>query len=92
MFYNMGYTEALPSVAKFKKSCLPPQWNGMFTVLFKGLSERSSGSDGCSRLFLSIMYAVYNGVNLDFGLVLWQQLIQSLSSSSRHSEVSYARF
>ena len=70
MFYNMGYTEALVSVAKFKKSCLPPQWNGMFTVLFKGLSERSSGSDGASRLFLSIMYAVYNGVNLDFGLVL----------------------
>ncbi|KAL7595628.1 hypothetical protein Lser_V15G29607 [Lactuca serriola] len=92
MFYNMGYTEVLISVAKFKKSCLPPLWNGLFTVLFKGLSERSSGSDGASRLFLSIMYAVYNGVNLDFGLVLWQQLIQSLSSSSRHSEVSYARF
>ncbi|KAL7611656.1 hypothetical protein Lser_V15G06890 [Lactuca serriola] len=92
MFYNMRYTEVLTSVAKFKKSCLPPQWNGMFTVLFKGLSERSSGSDGVSRLFLSIMYAVYNGVNLDFGLVLWQQLIQSLSSSSRHSEVSLARF
>ncbi|KAL7601624.1 hypothetical protein Lser_V15G23907 [Lactuca serriola] len=92
MFYNMGYTEVLTSVAKFKKSCLPPQWNSMFTVLFKGFSERSSGSDGASRLFLSIMYAVYNGVNLDFGLVLWQQLIQSLSSSSRHSEVSLARF
>ncbi|KAL7597884.1 hypothetical protein Lser_V15G24275 [Lactuca serriola] len=92
MFYNMGYTEVLTSVAKFKKSCLPPQWNGMFTVLFKGLSERSSGSDGSSRLFLSIMYGVYNGINVDYGLVLWQQLIQSLSSSSRHSEVSYARF
>jgi len=24
MFYNMGYTEVLTSVAKFKKSCLPP--------------------------------------------------------------------
>ncbi|KAL7582299.1 hypothetical protein Lser_V15G44719 [Lactuca serriola] len=92
MFYNMGYTEVLTSAAKFKKSCLPPQWNSMFTVLFKGLSERSSGSDGSSRLFLSIMYGVYNGINVDYGLVLWQQLIQSLSSSSRHSEVSYARF
>ena len=92
MFYNMGYTEVLTFVAKFKKSCLPPQWNGMFTVLFKGLSERSSGSDGSSRLFLSILYGVYNGINVDYGFVLWQQLIQSLSSSSRHSEVSYARF
>ena len=92
MFYNMGYTEALTSVAKFKKSCLPPQWNGMFTVLFKGLSERSSGSDCSSRLFLSILYGIYNGINVDYEFVLWQQLIQSLSSSSRHSEVSYARF
>ena len=92
MFYNMGYTEVLTSVAKFKKSCLPPQWNGLFTGLFKGLSERSSGSDGASRLFVSIMYGVYNGINLYYGLVLWQQLIQSLSSSSRHSEVSLARF
>ncbi|KAL7586246.1 hypothetical protein Lser_V15G38226 [Lactuca serriola] len=92
MFYNMGYTKVLTSVAKFKKSCLPPQWNGLFTVLFKGLSERSSGSDGASRLFLSIMYGVYNEINLDYRWVLWQQLIQSLSSSSRHSEVSLARF
>ncbi|KAL7600401.1 hypothetical protein Lser_V15G23655 [Lactuca serriola] len=92
MFYNMGYTKVLPTVTKFKKSCLPPQWNGMFTVLFKGLSERSAGSDGSSRLFLSIMYGVYNGINMDYGSVLWQQLIQSLSSTSRHSEISYARF
>ncbi|KAL7582410.1 hypothetical protein Lser_V15G45692 [Lactuca serriola] len=92
MFYNMGYTEVLTSVARFKKSCLPPLWNGLFTILFKGLSERSSGSDGASRLFLSIMYGVYNGINLDYGSVLWQQLIQSLSSTSRHSEVSLARF
>ena len=70
MFYNMGYTEVLTSVTKFKKSCLPPQWNGMFTVLFKGLSKRSSGSDGSSRLFLSILYGVYNDVNVDYGLVL----------------------
>ncbi|KAL7609583.1 hypothetical protein Lser_V15G13547 [Lactuca serriola] len=92
MFYNMGYTEVLTTVTKFKKSCLRPQWNGMFTVLFKGLSKRSVRSDGASRLFLSIMYGIYNGINMDYGFVLWQQLIQSLSSTSRHSEISYARF
>ncbi|KAL7584446.1 hypothetical protein Lser_V15G43419 [Lactuca serriola] len=92
MFYNMGYTEVLTTVTKFKKSCLPPQWNGLFTVLFKGLSERSAGSDGVSRLFITILYGVYNGINLDYGSVLWQQLIHSLASTSRHSEISYARF
>ncbi|XP_052619756.1 flocculation protein FLO11-like isoform X1 [Lactuca sativa] len=92
MFYSMGYPEVLSAVTKFKKSCLPPQWNGLFTVLFKGLSERSVGSDGASRLFLSILYGIYNGINMDYGHVLWLQLIQSLSSTSIHSEISYARF
>ena len=39
MFYNLGYTETLTTMTKFKKSCLPPQWNGLFTLLFKGLSK-----------------------------------------------------
>ena len=61
-------------------------------MLFKGLSECSDGSDGASRLFITILYGVYNGINLDYGSVLWQQLIQRLASTSRHSEISYARF
>ena len=32
MFYQMGYTETLTAVTKFKKSCLPPQWNGLFKL------------------------------------------------------------
>nr|KAJ0208982.1 hypothetical protein LSAT_V11C400220120 [Lactuca sativa] len=35
MFYIMGRTETLTRVTKFKKLCLPPQWNGLFTLLFK---------------------------------------------------------
>ncbi|KAL7590356.1 hypothetical protein Lser_V15G35623 [Lactuca serriola] len=88
----MGYIEILTTVTKFKKSCPPPQWNGFFTVLFKGLLERSAGSDGASRLFMMILYGLYHGVNLDYGSLLWQKLIQSLASTSRHSEISYARF
>ena len=29
MFYEMGDTEVLVSFTKFKKLCLPPQWNGL---------------------------------------------------------------
>ncbi|XP_052627467.1 flocculation protein FLO11-like [Lactuca sativa] len=41
---------------------------------------------------MTILYGLYNGINLDYGSALWQQLIQSLASSSRHTEVFYARF
>ncbi|KAL7610282.1 hypothetical protein Lser_V15G13610 [Lactuca serriola] len=74
MVYNMGYTETLTTVTKFKKSCLPPQWNGLFTLLFKGLSKRSAGSDGASKSFMTMLYGLYNVVPLDYCSVLWQQL------------------
>ena len=92
MFYQMRYTETLTTVTKFKKSCLPPQWNCLFTLLFKGLSERSTGSDGASKSFMTMLCGLYNGVTLDFGAVIWQQLVQGLYSSSLHSEISCGRY
>nr|KAJ0213192.1 hypothetical protein LSAT_V11C400185240 [Lactuca sativa] len=92
MFYNMGYIETLATVTRFKKSCLPPKWDGLFTLLFKGLFERSAGSDGASKSFMTLLYGLYTGINLDYGMVLWLQLVQSLSSASHHTEVSCARF
>lgn len=55
MFYDMGYTDILTTVTKFKKLCLPPQWNGLFTLLFKGFVERVVGSDGASKSFMTIL-------------------------------------
>ncbi|CAI9279258.1 unnamed protein product [Lactuca saligna] len=92
MFYQMRYTETLTTVTKFKKSCLPPQWNVLFTLLFKGLSERSAGFDAVSKAFMTVMYGLYNWLNLDYGTIIWQQLVQSLLSSSKHSEISCGQF
>ena len=41
---------------------------------------------------MTIMYGVYSGVNLDYGTVLWAQLVHSTLSSTRHNEISCARF
>ena len=50
MFYVMGYIDVLTTVTKFKKSCLPPQWNGLLTLINKGLAERVAGSDGTRKV------------------------------------------
>ena len=70
MFYQMGYTEYLAIVSKFKKPNLPPMWNAMFTLIFKSFSERVTRSDSASKLSLTLMYGVYSGFNLDYGSVL----------------------
>ncbi|XP_023768812.1 uncharacterized protein LOC111917354 [Lactuca sativa] len=88
----MDYMDVLSIVTKFKKSCLPPQWDSIFTLLVKGLSERVAGSDGASNGFMTILYGLYHGINLDYGTLIWAQVVQSLNSSSSDFEISYGRF
>ena len=92
IFYDMRYIEVLTTMTKFKKSCLHPQWNGLFTLLFKGLSKRVAGSDGASKTFMTLLYGLYYGVNMDYGSILWTQLLQSPNSDSHYSEISCGRF
>ena len=71
MMYEIGYTDVLTTITKVKKSCLPSQWNGLLTLLIKGLAERCGGSDTTSKGFLAILYGLYNGINLDYGSIIW---------------------
>ncbi|XP_023737738.1 uncharacterized protein LOC111885730 [Lactuca sativa] len=41
---------------------------------------------------MTMLYRLYNGVNLDFGVVIWQQRVQSLYSSSPHSVISCGKY
>ncbi|CAI9278326.1 unnamed protein product [Lactuca saligna] len=91
MLYQMWYKETPTAVSKFKKSNLPPTWNALFTILFKSFSERVTGNDCASKLFIGLMYGLYTGLNVDYGSILWAQLIQSTHSVARHSEISCAR-
>lgn len=70
MFYQMGYKETLTSVSKIKKPNLPPQWNGLFTLLFKGFLERVTGSDYASKMSMALIYGLYTGQNVNYGSVL----------------------
>lgn len=92
MFYDMGYTNVLTTVTKFKKSCLPLQWNGLLTLINKGLAERVAGSDGTSKGLMTILYGLYHVINLDYGSLIWSQLVQSINSITRHSKISCGRF
>lgn len=92
MFHQMGYTGDISLLSKFRKSFLPPMWNGLFTLLFKSLSESVSGYDSASKVFYTLIYGLYHGINLDCGSIIWAQFIQSTSSSTRHTEISCARF
>ncbi|KAL7589612.1 hypothetical protein Lser_V15G41251 [Lactuca serriola] len=92
MMYEMGYTDVLTTITKVMKSYLPAQWNGLLTLLIKGLAEQCGGSDTTIKGYLTILYGLYNGINLDYGSIIWSQVVQSLNTMTRHSEISCGRF
>ncbi|CAI9303759.1 unnamed protein product [Lactuca saligna] len=59
MFYQMGFIGDISFLSKFKKSILPPMWNGPFMLLFKSFSERVAGSTSakisCARFWSVIV-------------------------------------
>lgn len=50
------------------------------------------GSDSANKLFLTILYEIYFGINLDYGSIMSAQIVQSTLSSIRHIEILCARF
>ncbi|CAI9284266.1 unnamed protein product [Lactuca saligna] len=92
MFYHTGYGNYLAIVSKFNKPNLPPMWNGLFTLIFKSFLEKVMGLDSASKLFLTILYGIYFGINLDYESVLSAQLVQSTIYVTWHSEISCACF
>lgn len=69
MFHQMGYTYDLSLLPKFRKSTLPPIENALFTILFKCLLERVTGSDNASKFFYTLIYGLFSGENVDYGKV-----------------------
>lgn len=88
----MGYIGDISLVLKFKWPFLSPMWNRLFTLPFKSFSERVVGSNNASKLFYTIIYGLYHGINLDYGLILCTKLIQSTASTTRNIENLCAQF
>lgn len=76
-------------LSKFKKSVL---WNVLFTILFCCLYEKIIGSNNVNKVFHTLLYAFYYGEKIDIGQIVWVQFTQSISSSTKNTDISYVIF
>ena len=91
-FNMMGHAPILTRLSAFKKNKLPSLWSCMFTILFKCLAERQTGTDSASKQFLTLMHALFNDLAIDLAKILWTQFCESPTSASKDTEISMARF
>ena len=91
-FNQMGHTPVLTKLSAFKKNKLPSVWSCLFTILFKCLAERQTGTDSASKQFLTLMHALFQDLPIDLAKILWTQFCESPTSASKDTEISMARF
>ncbi|KAL4554680.1 hypothetical protein LXL04_037282 [Taraxacum kok-saghyz] len=91
-FNQMGHTPVLTKLSAFKKNKLPSVWSCLFTILFKCLAERQTGTDSASKQFLTLMYALFTDSPVDLGKILWTQFCESPTSAMKDLEISMGRF
>ena len=91
-FNQMGHTPILTRISGFKKNKRPTMWSCLFTILFKCLAERQTGTDSASKQFLTLLHGLFTDEPIDFGKVLCTQFCESPTSSTKDTEISMARF
>ncbi|KAL4582285.1 hypothetical protein LXL04_006830 [Taraxacum kok-saghyz] len=89
---QMGHDPLLETISKMNKSRMSPRWNLLASIVLRCFAERTTGSDNSSKLFLTLIYAIYLNQNIDIGHILWTQFCLSPNSSTRTSNISMARF
>ena len=92
VFNQLGHTPVLTRLSAFKKNKLPSVWSCLFTILFKCLAERQTGTDSASKQFLTLLYALFTDSPVDLGKILWTQFCESPTSAMKDVEISMGRF
>ena len=91
-FNLMGHTPILTRLSAFKKNKLLSIWSCLFTILFKCLAERQTGTDSASKQFLTLLHALFTDLPIDLGKILWTQFCESPTSATKDLEISMSRF
>ena len=92
VYNQIGYIYDFSVLYLFKKSVLPAIWNALFTIMLRCFSKPSTVSNNASRLFHTLLYGIYYVEKVYFGAMLWDQFAQSISSKTKDTEISWARF
>nr|GEY41021.1 hypothetical protein [Tanacetum cinerariifolium] len=88
------YKESLEVSAKgtLKKSLLPPRWKLLMAQIIQCLGGKTRGFDQITNKDAIILYCLANGVNIDYAMIFWEDIINKLKKKNREKVVPYTRF
>ncbi|GKB13673.1 hypothetical protein Tco_0847596 [Tanacetum coccineum] len=75
-----------------KKSLLPPRWKLLMAQIIQCLRGKTRGFDQITNKDAIILYFIANGVNIEYAMIFWEDIINKLKKKNREKVVPYTRF
>ncbi|GKE48099.1 hypothetical protein Tco_1479357 [Tanacetum coccineum] len=75
-----------------KKSLLPPRWKLLMAQIIQCLRGKTRGFDQITNKDAIILYFIANGVNIEYAMIFWEDIINKLKKKNREKVVPYIRF
>nr|GEZ92246.1 hypothetical protein [Tanacetum cinerariifolium] len=87
----LRYTGEIRAKGTLKKSCLPPRWRLLMAQIMQCLGGKTGGLDQISNKDAAILYCLAHGVQVDYAMIIWDDLIHKLNKKTRDKIVPYPR-
>nr|GEY94065.1 hypothetical protein [Tanacetum cinerariifolium] len=87
-FSTIGYEEEVSTKGTLKKSLLPPRWRLLMGQIIQCLWGKTEGFDQITNKDAIILYCLANGVNIDYAMIFWEDIINKLKKKNKEKVVS----
>ncbi|GKB40977.1 hypothetical protein Tco_0885919 [Tanacetum coccineum] len=91
-FITIGYGETVLVKGTLKKSLLPPKWRLLMAKIIQCLRGKTRGFYQITNKDAIILSSLSNGINIDYAIIFWENIIIKLNKRHREKVVPYTRF
>ncbi|GJV38790.1 hypothetical protein Tco_1417230 [Tanacetum coccineum] len=91
-FETIVYGEIVSAKGTLKRVLLPPRWRLLMAHIIQCLGVKTGGFDQISNKDAIILYSLANGINIDYAIIFWEDIIIKLNKKQRENIVRYTRF
>lgn len=89
-FGQIGYSDKLTGT--LRKRGLAPNWKLLMTLIIQCIGGNTGGYDQINSMHEIVMYGLANGVSIDFGKIIYEDLVKKLKKKIRGDVMNYTRF
>nr|GEY50022.1 hypothetical protein [Tanacetum cinerariifolium] len=89
LIVELGYSGQINAKGTVRKGFLPPKWRLLMAQIIQCLGGKTGGYDQITNKDSIILYCLANGVNIDYAMLTWEDILAKLKKAKREMVVPY---